>query len=44
MLEGTLNDSMSTSAQVAIKVYLIDIVTSTPARMVFPVGYTSDVS
>jgi hypothetical protein len=44
VLKGTLNDSLNTFAQVAIKVYLIEIVTSTPADMTFPVGHTANVS
>ena len=44
VLKGTLNDSLNTFAQVAIKVYLIEIVSTTPADMTFRVGYTTNVS
>ena len=43
VLKGSLNDSLKTSAQVTIKVYIIDIVNQIPADMTFPVGCANDV-
>ena len=43
-MKGTINNSALTSGNANFKVYLIDVVNSTPANMVFPVGHTADVS